>query len=132
MEPTMELQTATALFAVAAIGGLTMAGIRFSGRPRPPTWLAMFHGLLAAAGLTLLVYAALTVGVPPRAQLAAGLLVLAAVGGIVMNLVYHWQLRPLPIPLMLGHALLAVAGFVLSLQIPRLLVPRNLLHGITA
>jgi len=111
----MELQTATALFAVAAIGGLIMAGIRFSGTPRPPTWLAMFHGLLAAAGLTLLIYAALTVGVPPMAQLAAVLLVLAAVGGMFMNLVYHWQLRPLPIPLMLGHALLAVAGFVLLL-----------------
>ena len=116
MEPTMELQTATALFALAAIGGLLMAGIRFSGRPRPPIWLAMFHGLLAAAGLTLLIYAAFTVGVPPMAQLAAGLLVLAAVGGIVMNLAYHWQLRPLPIPLMLGHALLAVAGFVLLLM----------------
>ena len=113
MEPNMQLQTATALFALAAMGGLLMAEIRFSGRPRPPTALAMLHGLLAAAGLTLLLYAAFTVGVPPRAQLAAGLLVLAAIGGIVMNLVYHWRLQPLPIPLMIGHALLAVAGFVL-------------------
>jgi len=115
MEPTKVLQTVTALFAISAIGGLIMAGIRFSGRPHPPIWLAMLHGLLAAAGLTLLIYAALTVGVPPMAQLAAVLLLIAAAGGIVMNLAYHWQLRPLPIPLMVGHALLAVVGFVLLL-----------------
>jgi len=43
MEPTKVLQTVTALFAISAIGGLIMAGIRFSGRPHPPIWLAMLH-----------------------------------------------------------------------------------------
>lgn len=49
METYTMLQTAAALFGAAALGGLLMAGMRFSGTPRPPTWLAKGHGLLAAA-----------------------------------------------------------------------------------
>ena len=115
METYTMLQTAAALFGAAALGGLLMAGMRFSGTPRPPTWLAMGHGLLAAAGLTLLIYAAATAGVPRTAQIAMVLFVIAAAGGAAMNLLYHWKLLPLPIPLMVVHALLAVAGFVLLL-----------------
>lgn len=92
-----------------------MAGMRFSGVPRPPAWLAMGHGLLAAAGLTLLLYAAATAGIPPMAQLALGLLVFAAMGGAAMNLLFHWKLLPLPVPLMIVHALLAATGFALLL-----------------
>lgn len=115
METYTMLQTAAVLFGAAALGGLLMAGMRFSGTPRPPTWLAMGHGLLAAAGLTLLIYAAATAGVPRTAQIAMVLFVIAAAGGAAMNLLYHWKLLPLPIPLMLVHALLAVSGFVLLL-----------------
>ena len=115
MNPVMIMQTAAALFGVAALGGLLMAGMRFSGTPRPPAWLAMGHGLLAAAGLTLLIYAACSVGIAPMAQLATGLLVVAAIGGAAMNLLFHWKLKPLPISLMILHALLAVAGFALLL-----------------
>ena len=50
------------------------------------------------------------------AQIAAVLFVIAAIGGAVMNLVYQWQQRLLPKPLLIGHALLAVAGFVLLLM----------------
>lgn len=115
MEPNTMMQTAAALFGAAALGGLLMAGMRFSGTPRPPAWLAMGHGLLAAAGLTLLTYAAVTVGIPPMGQLALALFILAAIGGAAMNLLFHWKLLPLPIPLMIGHALMAVTGFVLLL-----------------
>ena len=115
METYTMLQTAAVLFGAAALGGLLMAGMRFSGTPRPPAWLAMGHGLLAAAGLTLLIYAAATAGVPRTAQIAMVLFVIAAAGGAAMNLLYHWKLLPLPIPLMLVHALLAVSGFVLLL-----------------
>ena len=42
-----------------------MALIRFGRQgSNPPAWLAMLHGFLAAAGLTLLTVAALTVGIP--------------------------------------------------------------------
>lgn len=115
MEPALMLRTATGLFVLAALGGLTMAGIRFHGRHNPPAWLTMLHGLLAGAGVTLLAYAALTVGVPTLALLALALFLLAAAGGVVMNLVYEWNRRLLPAPLLIAHALLAVIGFVLLL-----------------
>lgn len=115
MEPLSTMQTAAVLFGAAALGGLLMAGLRFSGTPRPPDWLAMGHGLLAAAGLTLLIYAAITTGIPPLAQLALGLFVAAAMGGVAMNLLFHRKQLPLPIPLMILHALLAVTAFALLL-----------------
>ena len=108
----MMLRTASALFALAALGGLIMAGMRFNGSPRPPSWLAMGHGLLAAAGLTLLIYAALTVGIPVMAQIGLGLFCLAAIGGAALNLLFHTKQLPLPIPLIIVHALLAVMAFV--------------------
>jgi hypothetical protein len=115
MEPNSLMQTAAILFGMAAGGGLLMAGMRLSGIPRPPAWLAMGHGVLAASGLTLLAYAAATVGVPSMALLALGLMVTAAIGGAAMNLLFHWKLLPLPIPLMVAHATLAALGFVLLL-----------------
>ena len=48
------LWTSTILLAIAAAGGLVMAGIRFAGNRQPPAALAMLHGFLAAAALTLL------------------------------------------------------------------------------
>jgi hypothetical protein len=70
MDSTLLLQTSAALLAMSALGGAAMAVIRFSGKPHPPAWLAMLHGFLAAAGLTLLVFAAATVGVPSLALFA--------------------------------------------------------------
>ena len=115
MEPNTSLQAATGLLGLTALGGLVMAGIRMKGTARPPSWLAMLHGVLAAAALTLLVYAAVTVGIPRLAQFALGLLGVAALGGAFINLQYHAKMLPLPIPVIIVHALLAVAGFVLLL-----------------
>ncbi|MEO8002605.1 MAG: hypothetical protein ABI644_12075 [Arenimonas sp.] len=115
MKIMIMMQTAVVLFALAALGGILMAGIRFSGRPRPPSWLAMGHGFMAAAGLTLLIYAELTVGIPALAELALGLFIVAAMGGAMMNLLFHSKQLPLPIPLMLLHATLAVSAFVVLL-----------------
>ncbi len=113
MEPVLMMQTATGLLAVSAAGGLTMAAIRFSGKPHPPTWLAMLHGFLSAAALTLLIYAYFTVGLPGMAQLALLLFLAAAAGGAFMNLNFHWKMLPLPIGLVLVHAGIAVCGFLL-------------------
>ena len=115
MESLLILRTASALFALAALGGLIMAGMRFNGSPRPPSWLAMGHGFLAAAGLTLLIFGALTVGIPVMAQVGLGLFCLAAAGGAALNLLFHSKQLPLPISLMMAHALLAVTGFVVLL-----------------
>jgi uncharacterized membrane-anchored protein len=115
MEPNLIMQTAAVLLTLAAIGGATMAIIRFSGQPHPPTWLAMLHGFLAAAAVTLLLYACVTVGLPTLANAALALFVIAALGGVVLNLNYHWKQLPLPKPLVLGHGALAVVGFLLLL-----------------
>ena len=75
----------------------------------------MLHGFLAAAGLTLLTFAALTVGIPGLALGGLALLLVAAVGGVVMNLSYHIKDVPLPKWLVVVHAALAIAGFAMVL-----------------
>ena len=115
MEPMMMLKVSAALFAIAAAGGLVMAYIRLGRKVNPPAWLAMLHGILAAAGLTLLAYATFTATVPAFAQYALGLLVVAALGGAFMNLCYQWRNLPLPVGILIVHALLAVVGFALLL-----------------
>ena len=113
MEVQLMLRTAVVLLALTGAGGLLMAGIRFSGRPHPPSWLAMVHGLIAGSGLTLVLYAALTTGLPGGAWLGLAALAAAALGGVFLNLAFHLKDRPLPIPIVLIHAALAVVGLVL-------------------
>jgi hypothetical protein len=115
MEPVLIMKTASVLLAIAALGGLTMAGIRFSGKPQPPTWLAMLHGFLAGAAVTLLLYAYFTVGLPALAAWALLLFLVAAAGGAFLNLNFHWKMVPLPMGLIAGHAAVAVIGFALLL-----------------
>jgi hypothetical protein len=113
MEPNLIMQTSIGLLATSALGGLTMAIIRFSGKPHAPAWLAMLHGFLSAAAVTLLLYAAFTVGLPSLAKTALALFLVAAAGGVVMNLNFHMKLLPLPKWLIAVHAGIAVVGFVL-------------------
>jgi hypothetical protein len=115
MEPMLSMRTAVVLLALAALGGVLMAGIRFAGKPHPPTWMAMGHGFIAGAAVTLLVYDYFTVGLPGLAQLGLLLLLVAAAGGIVLNLAYHWKRLALPIWMMVTHAVVALIGFVLLL-----------------
>lgn len=112
MDVQTMLKTAVVLLALTAAGGLLMAGIRFSGRPQPPSWLAMGHGLLAASGLTLLLYAAFTAGLSGAAWLGLVLLGGAALGGVFLNLGYHVRNIALPMWLVLGHGATAAVGLV--------------------
>lgn len=112
MEPNLMLKTSTILFAISALGGALMAFIRFTGRPHPPSWLAMLHGFLAAAALTLLVYAAATSSVPSLVTLAVILFLVAAAGGVLLNLRFHLNDVPLPKWLVLVHGGIAVIGFI--------------------
>jgi len=121
MEPLLALRTAVVLLAIAALGGLTMALIRWRGADRPPSSFAMAHGVLAAAALTLLLYSWFTVGIPPLAKAATAILLLAGLGGTYVNLRFHSQMLPLPLPLVIGHAVLAVAGF--SLLVVAVMLP---------
>lgn len=115
MEPNLVLRTCAALLAISAIGGVTMAVIRFGGKPLPPTWLAMLHGFLSAAAVTLLLYASFAVGLSIVANAALVLFLIAAAGGVYMNLEFHWKSLPLPKWLVLVHAAIAVAGYLLLL-----------------
>lgn len=116
MNPTLLLQSSAWLLFVTAAGGLVMAFIRLGKQgSNPPAWLAMLHGFLAAAGVTLLAFTALTVGVPGIALAGLVLLLVAAAGGVIMNLGYHLKDVPLPKWLVGAHAALAVAGFAMVL-----------------
>jgi hypothetical protein len=112
MDTGMMLRSAVVLLAITGAGGLLMAGMRFTGRPHPPDWLAMLHGLLAASGLTLVLYGALTAGLPGGAWLGLIAMAAAALGGLVLNLGYHAKRQALPIWLVLVHAAVAAIGLV--------------------
>jgi hypothetical protein len=113
MDAVTMMKTATILLALTAAGGLLMALIRFGGADRPPSWIAMVHGLLAGAGLTLLLYAGFSTGIPGMAWVGVALLALAALGGVYLNLAFHARLLPLPKGTVVGHAVVAAAGFAL-------------------
>ena len=115
MDDMTMLKVASWLFILAAAGGLLMAGIRFGAGRNPPIFIAYAHGLLAGAGLTLLLYVAAFGVLPSRALIATCLLLLAAVGGSVLNLLYPWRQLPIPKGLTVGHILLAVLGLVMLL-----------------
>ena len=115
MEPMLMVRTAAVLLAIAALGGMALAAIRFDGTQQPPAWLAMIHGLLAAAAITLLTYAWFTKGLSLAASAALVLFLIAAAGGAYLNLNFHWKQLLLPKGLIVGHALGAIAGFVLLL-----------------
>ena len=115
MEPALMMKTALALLSVTALGGLTMAVLRFARDANPPSWLAMVHGLLAGSALTLLLYAYFTAGLPALACWALLLFLAAAAGGAFLNLNYHWKLLPLPKSIVVVHAGVAVIGYGLLL-----------------
>ena len=108
--------TALVLFAIAALGGVAMAVMRFRGAERPPTGLALLHGALAAAGIIVLIVAMLSTPNPAQARTALVLFIVAALGGFYL-FAQHVQKRALPIPVILVHALIAVIGFLILLVV---------------
>jgi hypothetical protein len=104
---------AAILFGIAALGGVIMAIIRFSGKELPPMGLAILHGAVAAAGLIALIVAVMG-GASTTATIALILFVGAAIGGFVM-FSYHLRRKALPIPYVVIHGLVAVVAFVVLL-----------------
>ena len=96
-----------------ALGGAVAASFPLRGIPRPPLWLAVGHGAVAIASFAVLIYNAATVGIPFLAQVALGILVVAALGGATLFLGFDIQKRALPVPLVIIHGLAAVVGVVL-------------------
>ena len=107
------LQTASVLLLLTAAGGLLMAFQRMARKTNPPSWLAMAHGFLAASGLTLLAYAGVTDRIEGGAMIGLILLLVAAAGGVVMNLGYHLAGKLLPMWLLYLHIALAAVGTLL-------------------
>jgi hypothetical protein len=107
------MQAAAIVLALAALGGVALAVIRLRGAPWPPLWMALGHGAVAATGVAILLYSALATGIPTLAQV--GIFFLAALGGAVLLLGFHLRSKPLPVPLVLGHGLIAATAFVLLL-----------------
>src|SRR5262249_26593535 len=103
------------LFAIAAVGGVTIAAMRFKGKDYPPMGLALLHGALAAAGLiALLVFVLGATAAPSTATLALIGFVVAALGGFFL-FSYHLRKQALPIPVVTIHGLVAVVSFVILL-----------------
>lgn len=108
----MPMTIAAILFAIAALGGVIMALIRFSGHPYPPMALAIIHGLFAAAGLIALIMVVFGGGMTLLPKIALVLFIGAAIGGFAM-LSSHLKSQPLPISYVVIHGLVAVIAFVL-------------------
>jgi hypothetical protein len=110
----LHVTLAATLFALAAVGGVALAGMRLSGKELPPLWLAVIHGLAAAAGLVLLIIAVMGSGVPSTATIALVGFVVAALGGFAL-FANHLRGKALPIPLVFIHGIVAVVSFVVLL-----------------
>ena len=102
--------TSILLFLTAALFGLYMAARVFGGNL--PPWIAVIlHGVLAASGLLVLLYALFVGAQSAAAVIGAVLLVVAALGGFFM---FSYQLRKAipPKAVVVVHALAAVLGVV--------------------
>lgn len=108
--PMTLLKLAALLLALAVVGGLVMALLRAFGKRNPPDWLPPLHGLAAAGGVCLLIVAAATGGAAPWVQIAIGILLLAAIGGIMIHVRYHRRGWLIPAGYVWLHLLLALAG----------------------
>lgn len=110
------MNIAAVFFVLAALGGITMLIIRLRGAPRPPTWMALGHGVIALCGLVTLGYAFMQGSLPVFATYALACFVLAALGGATIFALFHLRGRPLPVPMILGHGLIAATGLGLLLK----------------
>jgi hypothetical protein len=105
---------AIVLFAIAALGGIALATLRFRKGQNPPLGLAALHGAAAVAGVIALIVA-VRAGAPPVATTALLIFLGAAVGGFVL-IANHLRNVTIPTWLVVVHALVAVAAFVTLLS----------------
>ncbi|HEU4597729.1 MAG TPA: hypothetical protein VFS10_21560 [Pyrinomonadaceae bacterium] len=105
---------AAVLFAVAALGGVALAAMRFGGRELPPMALALVHGLFAASGLVALILAVVNSNASTLAWVALVGFVVAALGGFML-FSYHLRRQALPVNYVVIHGAGAVISFVILL-----------------
>jgi hypothetical protein len=97
---------------VAALFGLYMAVGHFKGRTPPPAAAAVLHGLFAVLGVVLLLLGVLEIGWGTVHSWALILFVAAALGGLYL-VSHHLRGVPLPSPVVVIHALVAVVAFLI-------------------
>lgn len=104
------LTYAVIVFAVGALGGLGLASYVLRGRLAP--WgLSLLHAALGAIGLLLVIYAAVSGGVPQAGLVALAILIIAALGGFYLASI-HLRGTVAPKPVVFVHAGVAVVGFL--------------------
>lgn len=104
------LTYAVIVFAIGALGGLALASYVLRGQLAP--WaLSLLHAALGAAGLLLVIYAALTSGISRTTVTALAILVIAALGGFYLASI-HLRGELAKKPIVLIHAGAAVVGFL--------------------
>jgi len=99
------------VFAIGALGGLTLAGVYVLQGRLAPWALSLLHAALGAIGLLLLIYAALTTGIAGAALAALVILIIAALGGFYLASI-HLRGQVAPKPVVFVHAGVAVIGFL--------------------
>jgi hypothetical protein len=108
------MTVAAILFAIAAVGGVVMAAMRFGGRELPPMGLAVVHGLFAAAGLVTLILAVAGSQTSWAAVVAVIGFIVAALGGFML-FAHHLRRKALPVNYVVIHGAGAVISFVILL-----------------
>jgi hypothetical protein len=105
------LTIAAVLFAVAALGGISLATLHLR-RKGLPMVLALGHGLLAVSGLVVLIVAVIGGSMGTVVNVSLAVFVIAALGGLAL-FSFHLRRQPLPTPVVFIHGLVAVIAFVL-------------------
>jgi hypothetical protein len=109
------LTLAPILFAVGALGGLTLAFMHIK-KGTAPIPLALLHGALVATALVLLIISVLKAELGGLALLSIALFVAAALGGLML-FANHLRARPLPKKMIIVHGGVAATAFVILLVI---------------
>ena len=105
------LLSALIIFAIGALGGLTLAAMYVLQGKLAPWGLSLLHGALGAIGLLVLLYAALTSGIAGSALAALVILAIPALGGFYLASI-HLRGQVAPKPVVFVHAGVAMIGFL--------------------
>jgi hypothetical protein len=101
------------LFAIAALGGLTLVIMKYSGKALPLP-LAVLHGIFAAAGLVTLIYNVALNSANVLMNISLALFLIVAIGGFIL-LSFHLRQKKHPDSLIAIHGIGAVISFILLL-----------------
>lgn len=99
------------IFAIGALGGLTLAGVYVLQGKLAPWTLSLLHAALGAIGLVVLLYAALTSSIPGAALTALVILAIPVLGGFYMASI-HLRGQVAPKSTVFIHAGVAVIGLL--------------------